>query len=75
MSNRHTVYFTRGQAEWLAAYFGKRTTQPLRRIVRSGGVGLRDADREIYIYIWRRRYELVAASYIDTFERSDRLHQ
>ena len=70
---RHTVYFTRGMAGELAVRFGMRTTQPLRRIVSSGGVGLREADREVYRYIWEHRYELLAAAFIDTFEKNDRL--
>lgn len=70
---RHTVYFTRGMAGELAVRFGMRTTQPLRRIVSSGGVGLREADREVYRYIWEHRYELLAAAFIDTFEKTDKL--
>lgn len=70
---RHTVYFTRGQASELAARFGMRTTQPLRRIVHSGGVGLTDTDREVYRYIWEHRHELLSATFIDTFEGADRL--
>lgn len=70
---RHTVYFTRGMAGELAVRFGMRTTQPLRRIVSSGGVGLRETDREVYRYIWEHRYELLAAAFIDTFEKTDKL--
>ena len=58
----------------LKEQFGIDTTK-LLRIVRSGGLGLSPANKEVYAYLWDNRLDLFRPDYLATFEQNDKRNQ
>lgn len=63
--------FARGWSAAVKERFGIDTPK-LLRIVRSGGLGLSPANKEVYTYLWENRLDLFRPDYLSTFEQNDR---